>query len=665
MYLYAYIMGIRDLAVTIEIPGVGTVTADNAAQDSTLRDIQRAIENQPTAGGGGSTSGLNAVNTSAKKTAGGIGILGRSSSQTADSFSKAGDQARQAGDNFASASKTVFSSLGMLASQSNTASGMISSLGGGASKVLGMLPGVGALLGGAAGVLTGVLTKNIESYEKILASGGSFGYSLSQMQDISHSAGLTLGQMAGIVQKASGSLSMFGGTTLDGARKFAAANAQIRKEAGGQLLRMGINFQDQGQYLAEFMGDLARGGADISKLSTKDLQKSFLELTTQQKIMSQFNGITIEQQREAIKAAKADIKLQGSFNNLGYDSRKVAEEIFTNLKLAIPGADQMLQEIFATGGAGTISPEMGALASALPDLAEGIKGIYRDVTAGTLQQGDVAGRMDQLFGTITQEQVTAAKKLANQQNLNQGASLGAFDAIAAASLGLENTFRKQQGEVIKNARSDAGLVVNEKGMTDLDKNVNKIATQINTFAIDIEKLTSTILQSKVVNSVLGQLNAFGKGIEKELKGPDGIISRLDNLVMKGPGDEAAAMAKFGVELMGELGKSIIDGVWTGTQDLLKQISPFNGDTVGTPNTQLPRVPIRPTTGQSADPSQISGGSGDDTLAGGAGDDRLTLAKIDVAVEMQTNNMLLQKLTEQVRRSSEDNARTVSNAIAYS
>ena len=136
--------------------------------------------------------------------------------------------------------------------------------------------------------------------------------------------------------------------------------------------------------------------------------------------------------------------------------------------------------------------------------------------------------------------------------------------------------------------------------------------------------------------------------------------------MKGPADEAAAMAKFGVELMGELGKSIIDGVWSGTQDLLKQISPFNGDTVGTPNTQLPRVPIRPTTGQSADPSQLSGGSGDDTLAGGASDDRLTLAnKIDVAVEMQTNNMLLQKLTEQVRRSSEDNARTVSNAIAYS
>lgn len=663
MYLYAYILGIRDLAVTVDIPGIGVVNAENAAQDSTLNAILGAIQAQSKAssGGGGGTSGLNAVNTSATKTASGIGILGRSSSQTADSFSKAGDKARQAGENFASASGTVFSSLGMLASQSNTASGMIASLGGGASKVLGMLPGIGALLGGAAGVLTGVLTKNVESYEKLLASGGSFGYSLSAMQDIAHGSGLTLGMLAGIVQKAGGALSMFGGTTLKGAKQFAAANKEIRAEAGAQLLRMGISFQDQGQYLAEFMGDLARGGADISKFSTKDLQKSFLELTTQQKIMSQYNGITIEQQREAIKAAKADIKLQGSFNDLSYDSRLVAEQLFGNLKLAIPGAEQMMQEIFATGGAGTISAEMGALASALPGLFEEIKGMQRDVAAGTLQKGDVARRLDQAFSTITQEQVTAAKKLANQQNLNQGASLGAFDAIAGASIGLEETLRKQRGEVIKNARSDAGLVVNEKGMTDLDRNINEIATGINTFAIDIEKLTSTILQSKVVNTVLGKLVDFGKGIDTAVKGPDGIISRLDNLVIKGPGDEAAAMAKFGVELMGELGKSFFDKILLE----LKKLTPFNGDPVGTPNTPLLTVPVRPTTVQSTDTSQISGGSGDDTLAGGAGNDRLTVAKIDVAVEMQTNNMLLQKLTEQVRRSSEDNARTVSNAIAYS
>ena len=67
-------MGIRDLAVTVDIPGVGTVNAENAAQDSTLNAILGAINAQSKGGGGGSASGggFDAANQKAKSAASGL-----------------------------------------------------------------------------------------------------------------------------------------------------------------------------------------------------------------------------------------------------------------------------------------------------------------------------------------------------------------------------------------------------------------------------------------------------------------------------------------------------------------------------------------------------------------------------------------------------------------
>jgi hypothetical protein len=54
--------------VSIDIPGVGLVEANNAAQESTLRDILAAIEKSSSGGGGGGgTADVDKDNTKAKK----------------------------------------------------------------------------------------------------------------------------------------------------------------------------------------------------------------------------------------------------------------------------------------------------------------------------------------------------------------------------------------------------------------------------------------------------------------------------------------------------------------------------------------------------------------------------------------------------------------------
>ena len=671
MYLYAYIMEIENLAVTVNIPGIGDVTAMNAAQDSTLT----AILSQLQAGMGKtvSTAGLKAANSAASSAAKSVGTLGSTSRQTGSSFEQAGFQAKKAGNSFANASMRVFSSFGQLATQSTSASGLLSGFGNAAAGMLKSIPVIGAAVGGAAGLLTGILTKNIESYEKIVTAGGGFGYSLTQMQDISHSAGLTLGQMAGIVQKASGSLSMFGGTTLDGARKFAAANAQIRKEAGGQLLRMGINFQDQGQYLAEFMGDLARGGADISRLDTKELQDSFMKLTSQQKTLANYNGITLEQQRQLAKAHKEDAQLQGAMLGLPAEARNAASEFAGNIGQAIPGMEKVFKEMILTGGE-PFSAEAVALAKAFPSVSAGLFKAAREFEGG---RTDVSKGFEDMMSGITQVQLDAAANLAVAQGFGAGGPV--INSIVGALLGAESQFRKANGETFKKAESEMADVENNRGKSELDKNVFALSEAANRIAIDMETISSNILNSEVVNTVLGQLANFGDGVANASAE---IIEKINEAAGKsgsGSGSSesvAAAIAKIGVDLTAAVTTSIVFGMEAGFKSLLPDFlggSPSLSSSSGTPATPA----ANPSSGVSRAALQemmITGGnsfSAEAAMGANVPDESLQLANSregvipdDVADAMRSTPMLIQELTAQVRRSSEDNARIVQQAIMH-
>lgn len=670
MYLYAYIMEIENLAVTVNIPGIGDVTAMNAAQDSTLT----AILSQLQAGMGKtvSTAGLKAANSAASSAAKSVGTLGSTSRQTGSSFEQAGFQAKKAGNSFANASMRVFSSFGQLATQSTSASGLLSGFGNAAAGMLKSIPVIGAAVGGAAGLLTGILTKNIESYEKIVTAGGGFGYSLTQMQDISHSAGLTLGQMAGIVQKASGSLSMFGGTTLDGARKFAAANAQIRKEAGGQLLRMGINFQDQGQYLAEFMGDLARGGADINKLDTKELQDSFMKLTSQQKTLANYNGITLEQQRQLAKAHKEDAQLQGSMLGLPAEARNAASEFAGNIGQAIPGMEKVFKEMILTGGE-PFSAEAVALAKAFPSVSAGLFKAAREFEGG---RTDVSKGFEDMMSGITQVQLDAAANLAVAQGFGAGGPV--INSIVGALLGAESQFRKARGETFKKAESETADVENNRGMSKLDKNIFALSESANQIAINLETISSNTLNSEVVNTVLGQLANFGDGVANASAE---IIEKINEAAGKsgsGSGSSeslTAAIAKIGVTLTAAVTKSVVFGMEAGFKSLLPNFlggSPSLSSSSGTPATPA----ANPSSGVSRAALQemmITGGnsfSAEAAMGANVPDESLQLASgegvipDDVADAMRSTPMLIQELTAQVRRSSEDNARIVQQAIMH-
>jgi len=182
------------MAVTVDIPGVGSVQATNAAENSTLQAILTAIQSQQ--GVTISAAGAKQLNIESSKAAkatsqaaGQVGFLGVQSKNTGNQLS---DMGRKASMQFKMAAGTLARSF----TGSGGVSSIITGLGeaaGGLLKTLPLIGGASALLVGA---LTGQVAATIKSYETSLQAGGSFGFSLDKFRDIANSSGLTLGQFS-------------------------------------------------------------------------------------------------------------------------------------------------------------------------------------------------------------------------------------------------------------------------------------------------------------------------------------------------------------------------------------------------------------------------------------------------------------------------------------
>ena len=365
--------------VSIDIPGVGLVEANNAAQESTLRDILAAIEKIGSGGGGGggSTADVDRANTNA------IRENTDETEENTDRMKKWGENAAKAVKSVGTATKGVVTAF----TGSDGAAGAIRGAGEAIKGALSGLPVVGGALGAAFGFLTGQVAATMENFASAQASGASFGNSMMTLRDVSAQAGITMGQMAAVAKQAGESLSMFGGGTAQGARDFAKFNGAVRNSGmDKQMVRMGMSFQDQAVAMADYTGQLATFGENVSTLDTADVAKNFFELTKQQKMLSQYNGISIEQQRQDMKAKQKDVNLRALTMGMDVKQQEAAGALADQLKkLGGPVAEQYMKEMLAHGGA--VSAETALFAQSFPELAKMANEGAAGLKAGTLETG--------------------------------------------------------------------------------------------------------------------------------------------------------------------------------------------------------------------------------------------------------------------------------------
>jgi len=338
------------MAVTVDIPGIGPIIASNAAENSTLQALLEAT-NRVAQRLGAQRVELSNFQRAADAATGEIGGLGAAAAGAASSTERLAVKQQQAivgfqrslrsagasfkgifssGGDFASGIEKGMSTLGKLGDVAGGAitAGLTARFGGAGLAAGKALQYLGAAAGGVAGLFVGEITKMVRGFEDLINSGGSFGYSMNAFADAAAESGLSAAQFGRVMKEAAPSLAIFGGNTREGGRQLVRFMGNLRGEniALSKSMRlMGVAYDAQGIMLADYTANLAKSGVAISNVNTDDVVKGFFELTKQQRQFAQYNGITLDQQRELQKQARENVSVEAVIQSQGLIG-KAAEE---------------------------------------------------------------------------------------------------------------------------------------------------------------------------------------------------------------------------------------------------------------------------------------------------------------------------------------------------
>ena len=481
-----------DLAdkVSIDIPGVGLVEALNAAQESTLREILAAIK----AGGDG---GGDTPKTS-KTAEAFFKAVSKNTDETDDNtkgMEKWGKRTAIAVKEVATATKGVVTAF----TGSDGAAGAIRGAGEAIKGALSGIPVFGAALGAALGFLTSQVAATMENFESAQASGASFGNSMMVLRDVSAQAGITMGQMAAVAKQAGESLSMFGGGTAQGARDFAKFNGAVRNSGmDKQMVRMGMSFQDQAIAMADYTGQLATFGENVSTLDTADVAKNFFELTKQQKMLSQYNGITLEQQRQEMKAKQKDVNLRALTMGMDAKQQEAAGALASQLtKLGGPVAEQYMKEMLAHGGA--VSAETALFAQSFPELAKMANEGAAGLKAGTLETADTMRMVGQLDPVAMKAQAMAAGETM-RMSIGTGVTNPLIEMTSQTLVPALDTMAKANNDTAAKIQADNAELA--KGTDQLTESYVDATEAVQDFKVGMEAIATSVMESGAFNNSL-------------------------------------------------------------------------------------------------------------------------------------------------------------------
>ena len=555
------------MAVTGDLGGQ-PVTLNNAAEENTLQDI-KSLLGQTTKAANINANNINSANVAAGKAAGGLSSVANSSGYASKSLDNASNSVRQwskdARENIAMAT----SAFGRAVTTSGaTLSSRLLIMGEGAQKMLEGLPGIlGSVSGVAAGIIVGKIAGVTESYEKVQQSGGSFGNSMMNFADIANQSGLTLGQLQRISTQSAEALQFFGGTTNQGARQFARFNKGLQDSPlQADFIRMGMSIEQQGIAMAEYTGNLARFGADLGTLPTKQVVAGMANLTRQQKMFATINGTTLDQERQKAKAQAQDIDSRVAVRGMEAEQAQTALKFIEQMGKSYGTAGaQYAKEMLVHGqtvsvGAGQFASSMPAVAGPMGDLAKGIKngaaGI-NDLAAGfgSVDQTAAGRQLDEIqdvlkltVGTGMANSFTdmgkslfipATEELAKLTNATYSKVITDANAVSKAAEGLDATMVALTQLAQKSAKAvdaatfkilggEGGSAVGEAIASGTDRLTNSLDAFTNaintgsTFTQALGKFTSSIsADSKGGGSHLGDLKAtiFGEKEGRALGGP--------------------------------------------------------------------------------------------------------------------------------------------------
>jgi hypothetical protein len=398
--------------VEIEIPGIGRVTADNAASEHTINEllkVMQGIQKQLKSGTGpGGSAGQGAVGGSSKPAGNpfAAGTKGQAQynqqqqkgSQALYKLGVATGVAAQGFNVLSNKAGVVTGSFIGLASGATALINQFANVGNSltsAAQVFNSIPIVGGALAGVFGAVAAAAEKQLGSFQQLASIGATFGGSMTAMTNAASGAGLTVEQFSKIVASNGEAMVALGGTTEAGAKRFADLGKKMKQSGlGDELLRLGYSTEGVNQGMASYIQVMGSNGR-LQNASTAQLAQGSANYMKELDGLAKITGQSREEKQKEMEALAKDAQVEAAMQHLDDKQRQQMLSYITSFPKAQQGA---IKDMLATG---TITTEEGVkMAAMYPELARQSQAFGRTLAAG---------------GTISKEAMNSAKNNAIEE----------------------------------------------------------------------------------------------------------------------------------------------------------------------------------------------------------------------------------------------------------
>ena len=451
--------------VKIDIPGIGEVTAQNAASERTLLEILKTLN-----------SGNSAFDRRANSGGGGGG---------------ASNPASKAQELLTKNTKKSYTGLGVLA----TIAGKVL---GGAFNLLAstVMASVGSFLNLGKELLVGgnrltdfaqhlpipflstftqLLDNQIDQFRELSQAGAGFGNSIIDISRVAAQAAMPQAEFLSMVRENSEELKRFGSTTQNGARLFADMSKRMRQsQMGINLMNLGFTAGELNENMIAF-SEITQMAGTRQNLTTNQLIQGSMQYSDTLDSLSRMTGKHRDLIAQQVKDMMSDADMQRAVQMYG-------EEFAASLASLPAGTDALQQSIL--------------------DMVDGIP--HDDVTKGFLQVSKTFQDGADKFGEMSLEEKNAflAKVSAEttayvdtlsveqQQSLKRSNTIMA--GVVEASAGLRKVTEADL-EAIKKEQADKDAITEK--LTAFEQTIQNIRDKIKLALIDsgiFTKITDAI-----------------------------------------------------------------------------------------------------------------------------------------------------------------------------
>ena len=338
-------------------------------------------------------------------------------------------------------------------------------------------------------ILADEFTKRVTALKNFYGAGASFAGGMTEMATIANDSGLGILAFSNVIKASREDITNLGLSASEatkllsgGLNRLATTTGRSGLKLREELLAIGVSYEDQGQVMAQFMA-VTKASGDRRVRSDTEVAQGTVEYAKQLKVLTDLTG---QNAKAATEAARKEM-LKGDILAQLRDPAEAAKFMET-LKYIPEDAKLGFMEFVSTGGKFVRDTATNIVLTQNKELGKLFQGAYQNIRDPSKKLGDALDYVWNQSGRVGQ-----ASREAADQTLPFALRMNALSgdtAKAAQMMNAFNTVFREPGEYAKSlAATEAQSTANDA----VTKGYVEATNSVVNFQVEMEKLATKLL----------------------------------------------------------------------------------------------------------------------------------------------------------------------------